>query len=1043
MGFMATAAGAVAAAGALAGLTRQHGRTEKTMARLATVSGATNQEMEKLRDTAMTLGKELPIAMGDAANAMEQLAFAGFEASEAIDAAHGVADLAVASNMNMAQSARSTASALRMFGLEADQTVQVTSAMAATFSNSATTITELSSALEYVGATATSAGVSLQEMSAAIGVLADRGIRASKAGTALNTTLQRIVSGSGKAESALSRLGLSIDDLTNSAGEVAELGVVLGTIGERMEQLESDAERMQVATELAGRRGARALLPLIESQEDLNEKMGDIFRSEIRASIGELARLSQDEIGAVEEALGGMEIDREDVTPRDVIRGLEEMRESGVGVEEMASRLAAALGISQKAATSLAEDVHDSSVSAEQLAESIGGATTASEIAASQMDTTAGAVEFLKSSFDAMTFTVFTGAAPAIEWFNEKLAVGINVLNENETAMKAVGGALAGLAGVLGVAAALFGAAWIQASVIPAVMSVVSGSFLAGAASATTLTGALSALLAPLAAIAAPALAIVAAVGVLVAAFFVMKEVIEKDILGVGSDLAVLMDRIGAVIDFLKPTIDPLIGILVELGKILLAVAAVPLVIQIMAIIKGLKLLSDIVVWTIDAIMGLVNGTKTLEGVMNDAAGNIVAFFSGIGSTIANALGSIDWGALAWTIVEGLATGLGAALGLLIRGGLMLAGAIVKGLIALPGLLLDLGFAAVQALAKGLIAAPFLIGQAFLVLVDIGLDVLGELPGLAMESARRIPAAIMDGLKATAPDVAEGIEAVVDVIASFLPWSNAERGPLSSIMSVGGNIVSAIVGGLKGTTNLAANAASAVAGAIKSAFDSLLGGAVDIGKQIAGGIANGLRSAKDMAVGAAKAVGGAVSDAAGGAADFVGDRANQLKKSGEAIAGTVAEGARDAGGAVKDAVGDAADKAGSMLPMSNAEEGPFSNLIERGQKLVSTVAKGVEGEDSTLQNTLAGVAEGTPLGQAASTLVGAIGGSGGPAAALGGGPAAGRSGPIQIVLEQTNEFGNASDREEIRQMVREATRDGGEDALAELELLLKQTLSEA
>ena len=105
--------------------------------------------------------------------------------------------------------------------------------------------------------------------------------------------------------------------------------------------------------------------------------------------------------------------------------------------------------------------------------------------------------------------------------------------------------------------------------------------------------------------------------------------------------------------------------------------------------------------------------------------------------------------------------------------------------------------------------------------------------------------------------------------------------------------------------------------------------------------------------------------------------------------------------------------------------------------------RGVEGEDSTLQDTLTGVAEGTPLGKAASTLVGAIGGSGGPAAALGGGPAAGGSGTIQIVFEQTNEFGNASDREEIRQMVREATRNGGEDALAELELLLKQTLSEA
>jgi len=81
------------------------------------------------------------------------------------------------------------------------------------------------------------------------------------------------------------------------------------------------------------------------------------------------------------------------------------------------------------------------------------------------------------------------------------------------------------------------------------------------------------------------------------------------------------------------------------------------------------------------------------------------------------------------------------------------------------------------------------------------------------------------------------------------------------------------------------------------------------------------------------------------------------------------------------------------------------------------------------------------LGQAASTLVGAIGGSGGPTAALGGGLAAGGSGPTQIVLEQTNEFRDASDRENIRQIVREATRNGGEDALADLELPPKRTLS--
>jgi phage-related protein len=298
-------------------------------------------------------------------------------------------------------------------------------------------------------------------------------------------------------------------------------------------------------------------------------------------------------------------------------------------------------------------------------------------------------------------------------------------------------------------------------------------------------------------------------------------------------------------------------------------------------------------------------------------------------------------------------------------------------------------------------------------IISKGLNVLESLPGLALEAGRRVVGALMDGLRAAAPGVADAIEKVVDVIASFLPWSNAERGPLSSIMSVGGNIVGAIAGGLKGATDLAAGAASAVAGAITDA----LGSAVDKAKSIG----------KSVADGAASAVSGGV---------------DKLKKSGKALTGTVAEGAKSAGGAVKDAVSGAAEKAGSVLPMSNADEGPFSNLIERGQKLVGTVAKGVQDEGSTLQQTLSGVAEGTPFGAAAESIVGAIGGAG-PAGGSGRGAAGGDSNrPIEIVLEQTNNFEGTGSREDVRERIREATRNGGQDALVELEMLLQQTLSE-
>ena len=990
MGFMALGTATVALGGSIALLAGRFGQLDREFQTIQTTSGATTEQMEDMRDSVKRIGVELPVTMSQGAQAMKALSFAGLDASESMDALAATSELAVASGMNASQSAKTVAQSLNAFNMEAEQANAIVGAMGATFASSATNIQSLSQALTEVQATASSAGISAAETVAAIGTLADSGLEASKAGTSLNAVLSRLTGNSSETQKALEELGLSTQSFTDSSGDLKSMTDILGTLSSEMDDVGSQAERIALAQQLVGREGARALLPLIEDTDKLQQKLEDNLRAEIQGAIGDLAELNDQELSGVSQALG-MDVSEQTGT-KELITNLRELSKEGESTAEIASRLQVGLGLTDQAAQALASDIADTNQPVKNIAEGIGGVTTAAELAEKQTQTLSGQVQQLRSTLQVIGYEIFVGTKPAITALVGALRSVADPISENETLARGLGAALVALTGAAAAATVAFGAAYVQAAILPAVLNVVSGSFLAGAASATTLTGALSALLAPLAAIAAPALAIVAAVGVLVAAFFVMKEVIEKDILGVGSDLAVLMDRIGAVIDFLKPTIDPLIGILVELGKILLAVAAAPLVLQIMAIIKGLKLLSDIVVWTIDAIMGLVNGTKTLEGVMNDAAGNIVAFFSGIGSTIANALGSIDWGALAWTIVEGLAAGLGAAFGLWVKGWQLYLGFLVKFWTTVPGLVLDGIMALPGLLWDGLKAGFGLWVKGWQMYLGFLVDFWTSVPGIAMKAAKKIPRAIMKGLEATAPNVAAGIRKVVQVIRDFLPFSNAKRGPLSSIMSVGGKIVSAIASGLKNSAGKVASAAGDVAGAIKGKLDDVVSGA---------------------------------------------------KEKGAALASTVADGAKSAGGKVKDAVTDVADKAGSVLPMSNAEEGPFSNLIERGQKLVSTVAKGVEGEDSTLQDTLAGVAEGTPLGQAASTLVGAIGGSGGPAAALGGGPAAGGSGTIQIVFEQTNEFGNASDREEIRQMVREATRNGGEDALAELELLLKQTLSEA
>jgi TP901 family phage tail tape measure protein len=571
---LGVSAGATAAlAGSLAMLTQQHGRTEQTFARLQTVAGATDEQMEKMQSTAMQIGIDLPISMRQAASAMEQLSFAGYEAQEVVSAVAGVADIAVASSLNMGQAARTTASALRMFGLEAEQTGTVTSAMAATFSNSATTINEISKALEYVGSTASTAGISLQEVAAAVGVLSDRGIRASRAGTALNMTLQRIISGSGQASSALSQIGVSMDDLTNKQGQLRDLAAVLGTLQSGMSELESNTERMRVATELAGTEGARALLPLLDSADELNEKLGDTFRSEIKTSIGELSQLSGEELQGVSDSLG-FEVDQ-NMGTRELVTGLRELSEQGESTEEIAQRLQVGLNISAGAARAFASDVSDTSTSVEALTEGIGGATTAAEIAASQMNTTAGMVQFMRSSFDAMTYSIYTGAGPAITWFNGKLAAGINVINNNEQAAKMLGAGLAGLTGAVGLLTLALGAAWVQTVGLAWAQRTLQGSFIASIASTYAQAGALGVLSGAVGTATAAVGALWTALGPIgwvvlgiTAAFAGLVALWKTDFLGAGEEA-------GAVLGFFSEKagqawniLTQLVGIIYELGRI-------------------------------------------------------------------------------------------------------------------------------------------------------------------------------------------------------------------------------------------------------------------------------------------------------------------------------------------------------------------------------------------------------------------------------------------------------------------------------------------
>ncbi|HCL4736989.1 TPA: phage tail tape measure protein, partial [Salmonella enterica] len=90
-----------------------------------------------------------------------------------------------------------------------------------------TDLTSIGEAMKYAGTGMAGLGVSVEQTTAMIGVMANVGLRGSIAGTGLQTTFSRLAAPTGKAASALKELGVNVADAT---GKMRPAEVVLADI---------------------------------------------------------------------------------------------------------------------------------------------------------------------------------------------------------------------------------------------------------------------------------------------------------------------------------------------------------------------------------------------------------------------------------------------------------------------------------------------------------------------------------------------------------------------------------------------------------------------------------------------------------------------------------------------------------------------------------------------------------------------------------------------------------------------------------------------
>jgi len=185
----------------------------ETMAMLEGVTSATTAEMQLFEDTARRLGATTRFTASQAAEGLLNLSRAGFTVAESNEAIAATLDLATAAVIDLGEASEITATTMRQFGLEASDATHIADVLVNTANSTNSTIQTLAQALSFAGTSAKTAGVSLEETAALLGVLHDAGIKSSRAGMALRQSMIRLVNPTDDAVKSLKEMGLSLDEV--------------------------------------------------------------------------------------------------------------------------------------------------------------------------------------------------------------------------------------------------------------------------------------------------------------------------------------------------------------------------------------------------------------------------------------------------------------------------------------------------------------------------------------------------------------------------------------------------------------------------------------------------------------------------------------------------------------------------------------------------------------------------------------------------------------------------------------------------------------
>lgn len=253
---------------------------EAAMSQVKAISGAMGADFDKLTEKAKYMGATTKFTATEAAEGFNYMAMAGWKTQDMLDGIEGIMSLAAASGESLGTTSDIVTDALTAFGLKASDSGHFADVLAQASANANTNVGMLGESFKYIAPVAGAMGYSIEDISLALGLMANSSVKGTMAGTALKTAMANMAAPTDKMSAAMDKYGIS---LTDGSGDMKSFKGVMDNLRIGLGGL-SEAEQTAAASTIFGKEAMAGMLSIINASEEDYNKLTDAVNNADGAS---------------------------------------------------------------------------------------------------------------------------------------------------------------------------------------------------------------------------------------------------------------------------------------------------------------------------------------------------------------------------------------------------------------------------------------------------------------------------------------------------------------------------------------------------------------------------------------------------------------------------------------------------------------------------------------------------------------------------------------------------------------------------------------